>query len=127
MEMNKRTERLVEIMPGFVSWNMILFLVWGGYFFPIFTSYFILAFDVYWVYRGLSMTIAATVSHFRMRATEGTDWMREVRGFGDWKKVRHIVMIMIANEPADVYGRTEEALARPAFPTAKIAVGLRTQ
>ncbi|OGD06664.1 hypothetical protein A3H89_05465 [Candidatus Amesbacteria bacterium RIFCSPLOWO2_02_FULL_48_11] len=125
--MTGKARRLLEIMPGFVSWNMILFLVWGGYFFPIFTSYFILAFDVYWVYRGLSMTIAATVSHFRMRATEVTDWMREVRGFGDWNKVRHIVMIMIANEPAEVYGRTVEALARQTFPTAQIAVVLATE
>ncbi|HBC72370.1 MAG: hypothetical protein UX91_C0001G0077 [Candidatus Amesbacteria bacterium GW2011_GWB1_47_19] len=119
--------RVMEIVPGFISWNMILFLVWGGYFFPIFTSYFILAFDVYWVYRGLSLTVAAVLSHFRMRATEATDWMREVRGFGDWEKVRHVVMIMVANEPLDVYTRTVEALTVQTFPLKQIAVVLATE
>lgn len=122
-----KRNRLLEIIPGFVSWNMILFLVWGGYFFPVFTSYFILAFDVYWVYRGLSMTIAATLSHFKMRAAEATDWMGEARGFGDVKRVRHIVLIMWANEPANVIERTVENLARQTFPLKQIAVVAATE
>ncbi|KKU62967.1 MAG: hypothetical protein UX86_C0038G0002 [Candidatus Amesbacteria bacterium GW2011_GWC1_47_15] len=127
MEMNKRTKRLLEIMPGFVSWNMILFLVWGGYFFPVFTAYFILAFDVYWVYKGFSLTLAAVVSHFKIKATELTDWMLEVKGFGDWQKVKHIVMIMVANEPAKIYTATLEALTKQDFPLKNIVVVMATE
>src|SRR3990172_4347345 len=101
MEMNKRTKRLLEIMPGFVSWNMILFLVWGGYFFPTFTAYFILAFDVFWVYKGFSLTIAAVAAHLKIKAAERLNWMEEVKGFGDWKKVRHVVILLLANEPPE--------------------------
>lgn len=120
--MTKKTKRFLEIVPGLISWNMILFLVWGGYFFPVFTAYSILAFDVYWVYKGLSLTIAALLSYYKIKASELTDWMQEVRGFGDWKRVRHIVMIMVANEPAGTYTTTVEALAKQDFPLKQIAV-----
>jgi cellulose synthase/poly-beta-1,6-N-acetylglucosamine synthase-like glycosyltransferase len=106
---------------------MILFLVWGGYFFPVFTAYFILSFDVFWVWKGLSLTLAAIVSHFRIKASEKLDWMGEVRGFGDWTKVRHIVLLMVANEPAETYRKTLEALTKQTFPLKQIAVVMATE
>jgi hypothetical protein len=120
-------KRVLEIIPGFVSWNLILFLVWGGYFFPVFTAYFILAFDVFWVWKGLSLTIAAVISHLRIKAAEKLDWMKEVRGFGDWKKIRHIVLIMVANEPLETYKRTIEMLSKQTFPLKQLAVVMATE
>src|SRR3989344_4391503 len=105
-------KRLLEILPGFVSWNIILFLLWGGYFFPVFTAYFILAFDVFWVYKSLSLTISVIMSHFKIKAYEHVDWLEEAKGFGDWKKVKHIVMILVANEPKEVPLKTVRALAQ---------------
>lgn len=121
------SRRFLEILPGFISWNVILFLFWGGYFLPAVVAYLILAFDVLWVYKGLSLAIAATLSYFRVKAAELLDWMKEVEGFGDWKKVRHIVMIMVANESVDIYRRTLEKLAQQTFPLKQIAVVMATE
>jgi hypothetical protein len=120
-------KRLLEIFPGFVSWNLILFLVWGGYFFPVFTAYFILAFDVFWVYKGFSMTVAAVVSHLKIQAAQKLDWMSEVKGFGDWGRVRHIVLLMIANEPVETYEKTLKALTEQTFPLKQIAIVMATE
>jgi len=125
--MNKTWRRILEIAPGFISWNLILFLFWGGYFFPVFTAYFILAFDVFWVYRGLSLTVAAVLAHLRIRACEHVDWMTEVKGFGDWRKVRHIVLVMVSSEPMEIYRRTIAALTRQTFPISQIAVVVATE
>ncbi len=122
-----KRRRILEIIPGFVSWNLILFLIWGGYFFPVVTAYFILAFDVFWVWKGFSMTVATFISHLRIKAAERLDWMREVKGFGDWERVKHVVMIMIANEPLDTYAKTIEALTRQTFPLKQIAVIMATE
>lgn len=121
------SRRLLEILPGFISWNTILFLVWGGYFFPVVTAYFILAYDAFWVYKGLSLVIAALLAHFRMKAAQHLDWMKEVKGFGDWQRVRHVVMIMVANEPIETYKRTMEALAGQTFPLKQLAVVMATE
>ncbi len=112
----------MEVLPGFISWNIILFLFWGGYFFPIFTAYFILAFDVYWIYSGLSLTIAVVMAHLKIRAYEHVDWLLEARGFGDWKKVRHVVLILVANEPKETPLRTVKALMSQTLPAKQIAV-----
>lgn len=125
--MSRIGQRILEIFPGFVSWNLILFLFWGGYFFPVFTAYFILAYDVYWIYRGISLTIAAVMSHVRIRASEHVDWMTEVRGFGDWKKMRHIILIMVANEPVEVFQKTLAALSLQTFPLKQIGVVMATE
>ncbi|MDP1743792.1 MAG: glycosyltransferase family 2 protein [Candidatus Amesbacteria bacterium] len=117
-------KRFLEIIPGFISWNIIAFLFWGGYFFPDLTAYFILLFDVFWVYKGLSLLVATLVSHFRIQAATNLDWMKEVAGFGDWKKVRHIVVILVANEPKETVETTVEALSRQTFPTQQIGVVL---
>src|SRR3989344_1280660 len=107
--MNRK--RGFEILIGVTSWNLIFFLVWGGYFFPTVTAYFILAFVVYWVYRGFSWTLAAVVSHFQIKAAQKLDWMNEVKGFGDWSRVKHLVIVLISSEPVETYVRTLEALA----------------
>ena len=122
--MTKTTRRILEIIPGFISWNIILFLFWGGYFFPDITAYFILLFNVFWVYKGLSLTISTLVSYFRIQASQSLNWMLEVKGFGDWKKVRHIVIILVANEPMETPLRTVEALAHQSFPLSQIGVVL---
>ena len=72
--MTKR--RILEIIPGFISWNLILFLIWGGGLFPVMTAYFILAFDVFWVWKGFSLTVATFISHLGIKAAEKLDWMR---------------------------------------------------
>lgn len=122
--MSNTTKRILEIIPGFISWNIIAFLFWGGYFFPDLTAYFILLFDVFWVYKGLSLLVATLVSHFRIQAATNLDWMKEVAGFGDWKKVRHIVVILVANEPKETVETTVESLSHQTFPTQQIGVVL---
>ncbi len=125
--MTYKQKRVLEILPGFFSWNVILFLVWGGYFIPTVVAYFILAFDIYWVYKGLAMTINTIASHLKIKAAENLDWMGEVKGFGDWNKVRHVVLIMVANEPAETFKRTIESLTRQSWPLKNIAVVVATE
>jgi len=120
-------KRFLEILPGFLSWNIILFLIWGGYLIPTFTAYFILAFDVYWVYTGMSMILAAMISHLKIQAAQRLDWLSECRGFGDWQKVRHIVLILVGNEPVETFERTVEELSKQTLPLKQIAVVLATE
>jgi hypothetical protein len=117
-------KRFLEILPGFISWNIISFLFWGGFFLPNLVAYFILLFDVFWVYKGLSLTVSTLVAHFQIQASQRLDWMQEVKGFGDWRKVRHIVVILVANEPLEVPLKTVEALSHQTLPLKQIAVVL---
>jgi len=108
----KKTQRFLEILPGFVSWNLILFPVWGSFFWPLGLAYFIIAFDVYWLYRSVSMGVLALMSHFRIKASEKYDWMGDVKGFRDWRDVYHAIVIPTHKEPVTILVRTLKALAK---------------
>ena len=105
-----RSQRVLEILPGFVSWTFILFPIWGSIFWPVGVAYFIIAFNVYWLYRSTTLAFAALTSFYRIQAWEKYDWMGDVKGFADWKKVKHVIVLPTYKEPGDILIRTLEAL-----------------
>lgn len=115
-----QSQRFLEILPGFVSWSMILFPVWGSLLVPLAVAYYIIAFDVYWLYRSLSLACLALLSHFRIRASETYDWMGDVAGFADWKMVYHVVIIPNYKEPGKTLARTLRSLANQTLPSKQI-------
>jgi cellulose synthase/poly-beta-1,6-N-acetylglucosamine synthase-like glycosyltransferase len=112
--------RALEILPGFVSWNLILLPYWGIFVFPVFVAYFILFFNIYWFYQSLQIAITSIISHTRIQAAKIYDWMGDVRGFPDWQKVRHVVIIPTYKEPMHILERTFDSLAAQEFPTKQI-------
>lgn len=112
--------RLLEILPGFVSWNLILLPYWGILVFPTFIAYFILLFNVYWFYQSLQIAISTIVSHTRIQAAKVYDWMGDIKGFPDWEKVKQVVIIPTYKEPYHTLERTLGTLATQEFPTKQI-------
>lgn len=104
------SQRALEILPGFTSWSFILFPVWGSIFWPIGVAYFIIAFNVYWLYRSVTLAAAAVMSYYRIQAWEKYDWMGDVKGFPDWKETRHVIMLPTYKEPGEILVRTLKAL-----------------
>lgn len=112
--------RALEILPGFVSWNLILLPYWGIFVFPVFVAYFILFFNIYWFYQSLQIAITSVISHTRIQAAKIYDWMGDVRGFPDYLMVRHVVIIPTYKEPLHILERTLGSLASQDFPTKQI-------
>lgn len=112
--------RLLEILPGFVSLNLILFPYWGIFIFPTTVAYFILFFNIYWFYQSLTVAITATISHLRIQASMHYDWVKDLKSFPDWEKVVHIVLIPTYKEPLHILERTFESLKNQELPTKQI-------
>lgn len=115
-----RSQRFLEILPGFVSWSLILFPVWGSFLLPVVTAYYIIAFDVYWFYRSVSTAILSLMSHYRIRAAESYDWMADVQGHPDWKRVCHVIIIPTYKEPLHTLERTLAGLSNQTLPKKQI-------
>lgn len=115
-------QRLLEIFPGFVAWNLILFTVWGGLVIPVAVAYFVLAFNVFWFYKSISLAIFAVVAHFRIEASKKMDWIGEIKGFPDYKKVHHIVVVCTYKEPYRTIERTLQSIADQTLPKDQISV-----
>ncbi|MFC1711151.1 glycosyltransferase family 2 protein [Patescibacteria group bacterium] len=121
---NNKPPRILEILPGFISWSLILFPIWGSFVVPIAVAYYIIAFNVYWFYRSVSMAILALISYFKIKASLKYDWLKDVKGFGDWKKVHHIIIVATYKEPIYILKRTLKALKNQSMPKNQISVVL---
>src|SRR3989344_1899255 len=94
-----RTRRFLEILPGFTSWFLILFPIWGSFVFPEAVAYFIIAFSVYWFYRSMTVAFMSVYGYLKLQANKRYDWMGDVELFPDWRKVQHIIVIPTYKEP----------------------------
>jgi len=119
-----KLQRYLEILPGFFSWSLILFPIWGSLLIPTIVAYYIIAFDVYWLYKSLSLGLLAVVSFFKIKANSSYDWMGDLEGFYDWQKVQHIIIIPNYKEPIYIIQRTLDALAAQSFPLKNLHIVL---
>jgi glycosyltransferase involved in cell wall biosynthesis len=116
--------RILEILPGFISINLILFPYWGIFVIPNAVAYFVLFFNVYWFYQSLQIAITATISHLRIQAAMKYDWMGDVRNFPDWEKVKHVIIIPTYKEPLHILQRTLNSLKEQTLPGTQLIVVL---
>ncbi len=117
-------KRALEILPGFVSWNLILFPIWGSFVSPLAVAYFVLLFDIFWFYKSFTFAIFAIIAHLRIEASKKFDWLGELSFFPDWEKVHHLVIVCTYKEPIYILERTLNSIADQTMPTKQISVVL---
>ncbi|MEX0895418.1 MAG: hypothetical protein WDZ94_00590 [Patescibacteria group bacterium] len=121
-----KTQRALEILPGFVSWMLILFPFWGSFFFPIWVAYYVIAFSVYWLYRSTTLAALSIMAHFKIKAAQRFDWLADLqKNYPDsWNSIHHLVIIPTYQEPITTLERTLQALQQQTFPLKNIHIML---
>jgi len=119
-----RTRRALEILPGFVSWSLILFPVWGSFVVPTLVAYYVIAFAVYWLYRSATLAVLSVIAHFRVKAVSAFDWLADLKKqFPDsWDSIHHIIVIPTYKEPITTLERTLTALSKQSYPLKKMHI-----
>ena len=117
-----KTRRFLEILPGFFSWTLILFPLWGSLAIPYFVAYFILFFDVYWLYKSFSVATTAFIASSRIKEAENKNWLEKSSKLPDFDKVNHIIIIPNYKESVEKLRTTINAIAQQTFPTKRIFV-----
>jgi hypothetical protein len=113
-----RTQRFLEILPGFVSWSLILFPFWGSFIFPTGVAYYVIIFAVYWLYRSVTLGVLSIVAHFKINASARFDWIGDLKkNFPQkWDSIHHIIVIPTYKEPITTLQRTLDALKKQSYP-----------
>jgi hypothetical protein len=121
-----KSRRALEILPGFFSWGLILFPIWGSLIIPKFVAYYIIAFCVYWVFRSLNLAVLSIVAHFRIKAASFNDWQKDLeREFpARWHDIQHAIVIPTYQEPETTLIRTLTALSKQTFPSSQLHIML---
>lgn len=66
--------RVLEIIPGAITWFILLGPIALSFTFPIAVAYFIIAFDLFWLMKSIRMSFALVLGYQRTKKAEKTDW-----------------------------------------------------
>lgn len=66
--------RLLEILPGAVTWSVIVLPVVASLFVPVAVAYFIIAFDLYWMVKSFRLSGNLIRGYRKMDAVQKIDW-----------------------------------------------------
>jgi hypothetical protein len=110
-----KTRRMLEVIPGFITWTIISSPLWGSLFIPTILAYSILFFDVYYFYKSFLLAITAFFGSKKIRETEAQDWMKKVRTLPNYNKVNHIIIIPNYKERIEKLQRTLSVLTKQTF------------
>ncbi len=117
-----KTRRGLELIPGIVSWTLILSPVWGSFLIPYVVAYFILFFDVYWFYKSFSLVATSYIASKKIRNAEKEDWLKKAGKLRNFDKVYHVVIIPNYKEKVEKLRISLESLAQQTFPRKRIVV-----
>jgi len=80
---DRKLQRLFEIIPGSISWTILLGLILLSLVKPVWAAIFVIAFYLFWLLKLFYMTIFLVLSFYRLRAEGSTDWLARIKGIDD--------------------------------------------
>jgi hypothetical protein len=115
-------QRLLEMVPGTVSWAIIIGPIWLSFSYPWLVAYFVLSFDFYWLCRALWFSGAVMIGYRRIRDVLATDWRARLESLHDptapsWEAYTQLALIPTYTEPLETLRYTVRALAEADWPS----------
>jgi len=105
------------MVPGLISWAIILGPIWLSFSYPWLVAYFVLSFDFYMLCRSLWFAVTVVIGYSRVRRVLANAWLPRVRGLADPSARRRELMkeleMLRAGSSLQSLGFTALAAARP--------------
>ena len=89
-------ERLLEMVPGVISWAVLIGPIWLSFSYPWLVAYFVLSFDFYWLCRALWFSGAVIVAYRRIRDVLAVDWLVRCASLGDRAARRRVLALRLS-------------------------------
>ncbi len=126
---DRRLFRLLEILPGVLSWATVLIAIFLSYKRPVEIAIFIICFDVYWLLKTLFLSVHQQASFKKMKKNLKIDWLKTLDDLptSGWKEIYHLVILPMYKESFEVINSTFKALANSRYPLDKFIVVLATE
>jgi cellulose synthase/poly-beta-1,6-N-acetylglucosamine synthase-like glycosyltransferase len=86
--------RLMEILPGFITWTLLTLPVILSLFHPVAVAYFIIAFDLYWMIKSFRLSYNLIRGYRRLHEAQKVDWNERL----EWVKDPHKYLVQIQKE-----------------------------
>jgi hypothetical protein len=128
--------RLFEAAPGLATWILLLAPAWIPIVFhlsgALFVAFAVLIFDVYWLFRSVSVLSGIFDTYRKLRRDMAIDWLQRCladEAGGDVHPLRyfHLSVIPTYTEPYHVLERTVQAIVDAKYPGDLKLIGIITR
>ncbi len=120
-------ERILEILPGGVTWLALTSPLWLSFTLPYAVAYLILIADVYWLLSALRIGVLILMGYRKMEQAKKQDWITLLKtNFpDDFKNYYHLILVPTYKEALYILSPTFDAILNSNYPKEKIflAVG----
>lgn len=123
---DRKIYRLLEILPGFLSFGTLILLLILSYLKPAWVAYFIIAFDVYWLLLVIYLGILLFAAYLEMKKKKVIDWRVECQKLS-WQNIYHLVIFPIYNESLEIIKPSFLGLLNDGYPADKMIVVLAVE
>ncbi|MDD5729861.1 MAG: glycosyltransferase family 2 protein [Candidatus Omnitrophica bacterium] len=118
-------KRDLEIIPGFLSWFIIIFLIALAVFHPVVCAIVVIIFDFYWIIRTAYLTTLLIMAYRKMAIQKNIDWLGYCKALGlkkDWQKLYQLVIFPVYKEGLDILRPSLESLKLSHYPKENLIV-----
>lgn len=116
--------RMYEMLPGALTWGVLLLGVIFSFVAPMWVVYFMIVFSVYWVSRVMYFSVFLIHGWLQYKRAAALKWSDRVKQIVGWENIYHIVFLPMYNEDEHVVRATLENLKKSDYPLEKMIVVL---
>ncbi len=99
--------RFLEIIPGALTWSILLGPIILSLVFPIAVAYFIIAFDLLWLMKSIRMSFALVLGYRRTKEAENRDWNVRLQQLSNIPASLEQAQLELKRAPHSQIGRLE--------------------
>jgi len=125
MNKTRGLKRYLEIIPGFISWGIIIFIIVFSFWHPVLCATAIIIFDFYWLIRTGYLTTLLIMAHRKLLYEKDKDWLAGCQGLSpqkDWQKIYHLIIFPVYKEGLEILRPSLECLRQSHYPKEKMIV-----
>lgn len=125
----KKVNRVLEMIPGILTWSFILSPVWLGLIYPQVIVYLLSFLTIYWAYMAIKQTLGLVVGYPMYQKEMAEDWWKHCQELNfeelpdkptlpeTLKDLKHFIVIPIVNEPKNILEPALNAIYNQTFPS----------
>jgi cellulose synthase/poly-beta-1,6-N-acetylglucosamine synthase-like glycosyltransferase len=118
--------RLLEILPGFLSWGTLLFLILISWQKPFWAALFIIAFDLFWLIKSIYLSAHLRVNWRKLRHNINDDWSERLKNF-KYGHIWHMVILPFYKEGFGVVSDCLDSLMAAEYQKEKMIIVLASE
>jgi cellulose synthase/poly-beta-1,6-N-acetylglucosamine synthase-like glycosyltransferase len=127
----RKLYRFFEMLPGLLSWSVIVGAVFLSWKEPFWTAMIIILFAIFWFLKSIYFSMHLRSGYRIMKENEKADWVRKLDqlekyslNVSSWQEIYHLVVVPTYQEPLTILRNTISSIQENDYPLNKIIVVL---